>query len=215
MTVFEFFPRFHDKDNWSCASVDKESPWCLAISDCIWHHEGRFYNYEKLYRVCDWPLTPYEFASKGYSYWKKGYKTYKEYIENCNNPEVVYDGYEDCCYYGLKNTDGTLDFAYQNDEYVFIIHIESGCYLDNTSTPEGFGCVISKLTNEIHCVALGEDDGNYWGDHDIEFNELTEFDWGVISMIVNEMKSELFWDKEALIETIFNLAKENENSHNF
>ena len=38
MTVFEFHPRFTNEDDWSGASVDKESPWCLAISDCIWNY---------------------------------------------------------------------------------------------------------------------------------------------------------------------------------
>lgn len=205
MTVFEFYPRFDNENDWSCSSVDKNSPWCLAISDCIWYHESRFYDYEKIYRTCEWPLTPYEFASKGYTYWKKSYKTYQEYIENCANPKVVYDGYADCCYYGLRNTDGTLTFAYQNDEYIFIIHITS--YYWHHPYGEGFGCVINKLTNELHFVALGEDDGNYWGDHDIEENIIRDYDLGIVTSVVNDMKNELFWNKENLIEKLFNLAK--------
>ena len=205
MTVFEFYPRFDNKNDWSCASVDKESPWCLAISDCIWHHEGRFYDYDKMERYCYWPLTPYEFKIKGYDYWKKGYKTYDEYIKNCANPEVKYIEGPEPCYYGLVNTDGTLTFAYQNDAYVFITHITS--YYLRHPYGEGFGCVINKMNNEIHCVALGEDDGNYWGDHDIDINLLNEYDLGIITSVINEMKNEKFTNKEELMEKIFNLAK--------
>lgn len=212
MTVFEFYPRFNNKNNWCCSSVDKENQWCLAISDCIWYHESRFYEYEKIYRTCSWPLTPYEFNGKGYTYWKNGYKTYDEYIKYCANPEVVYDGYDDCCYYGLLNTDNTLTFAYQDDEHVFIIHITS--YYWNHPYSEGFGCVINKNTNEIHCVALGEDDGNYWGDHEISFNDLNEFEYGIVTSVINDMNEELFWNKEKLIEIIFNLAKHHEDVKN-
>lgn len=105
------------------------------------------------------------------------------------------------------NTDGTLTFAYQNDTYIFITHISSESYRVNADTPEGFGCIINKLTNEMHCVALGEDDGNYWGDHDIDLLAIRNFEWGIVTTIVNEMNESLFWNKEQLIEKIFNLSK--------
>lgn len=205
MTIFEFNPRFHNEDKWSGASIDKESPWCLAISDCICHYHNRFVEIPCFKKYCEWPLTRYQFEKSWCEEYRKGFSIYEEYL--ANEPKVEYFEQEDCSYYGLKNTDGTLTFAYQNDEYIFIVHIKSGYYLDNASTPEGFGCIINKHTNEMHCVALGEDDGNYWGNYDIEFDKLAEFDWGIVSMVVNEMKSEVFRDKEALVEAIFNLVK--------
>lgn len=202
MTVHYFNPRFTNEDDWCCSSVNKISPWCLAISDCIWNYMYRFYDIECNVKTCEWPLTRDQFNQKWWKGYRKGFKTYEEYI--ASNPKVEYKIYQDNQFYGLKNTDGTCTFAYQNVEYVFIIHIKSDFFKKTTNTPEGFGCVIDKTTNEIHCVALGEDDGNYWGDNDIDIDMLNEFDLGIITSIINEMSNNLFVDKSKLIEYIFN-----------
>lgn len=211
MTVFEFHPRFTNEDDWSCASVDKRSPWCLAISDCLWHYMYRFYDIKCEVKICEWPLTKYTFDYRKTSAWHKGeldmFNTYEEYL--ASRPTVKYDTYVDNQFYGLKNTDGTCDFAYQDDEHIFIIHIHSGDYLDKCKHSEGFGCIINKLNNEIHCVELGEDDGNYWGDHDITLEEMADWEWMYVTQVVNDMDNKLFWNKEKLIEKIFNLAKSN------
>jgi len=207
MTVFEFHPKFTNKNDWSCASVDKQSSWCLAISDCIWHYMGRFYDIKCEVKTCEWPITEYAFKNQR-NYYKKeleGFKTYEEYL--ASNPKVKYDTYVDNQFYGLKNTDGTCDFAYQDDEYIFIVHIHNGGYLTNCKHDDGFGCVINKLNNEIHCVELGEDDGNYWGDHDISLEEMADWEWMYVTQVINEMKEDQFTNKEELIEKIFNLSK--------
>jgi len=187
MTVPEFNPRFTNEDNWACCSVDDNSPWCLAISDCIWDYMGRFYNIKCEIKTCEWPKD--------------------------NKSDVVYSTYIDNQFYGLKDTDGTCNFAYQNSEYIFIIHIDPVCYNksygDKRHSSElfwgGFGCVVSKENpGEIHLVALGEDDGNYWGDHDIGYEILDEFDYGKISEVINEMG---FQEKDKIIEKIFELSR--------
>ena len=89
----------------------------------------------------------------------------------------------------------------------FIIHINNGGYNTNCKHDEGFGCVINKLTNDIHCIELGEDDGNYWGDHDIPLEEMEDWEWMYVTQVINEMKEEQFTNKEKLIEKIFNLSK--------
>lgn len=209
MTVFEFHPRFTNEDDWACRSVDDRSPWCLAISDCIWNYMFRFYEIECEVKTCEWPLTEHEFnfnkKSKFYRESVKDFNTYEEYL--ASYPKVKYDTYIDNQFYGLKNTDGTCDFAYQDNEHVFIIHIHNGSYRTNCKHDEGFGCVINKLTNDIHCVELEEDDGNYWGDHDIPLEKLEDWEWMYVTQIINEMKEEQFTNKETLIEKIFNLSK--------
>lgn len=209
MTVFEFHPRFTNEDDWAGASVDKQSPWCLAISDCLWHYMFRFYDIKCEVKTCEWPLTKYTFdyykTSKCHYEELDNFNTYEEYL--ASNPIVKYDTYIDNQFYGLKNTDGTCDFAYQDNEHIFIIHINRGGYNTNCKHDEGFGCVINKYNNEIHCVELGEDDGNYWGDHDIPMEEMADWEWMYVTQIVNDMNNNLFWNKEKLIEKIFNVAK--------
>lgn len=187
MTVPEFNPRFTNEDNWACCSVDDNSPWCLAISDCIWDYMGRFYNIKCEIKTCEWPKD--------------------------NKSDVVYSTYIDNQFYGLKDTDGTCNFAYQNSEYIFITHIDPVCYNKSYGDKrhsselfwEGFGCVASKENpGEIHLVALGEDDGNYWGDHDISYEILDEYDYGKISEVINEME---FQEKDKIIEKIFELSR--------
>ena len=187
MTVPEFNPRFTNEDDWACCSVDDNSPWCLAISDCIWDYMGRFYNIKCEIKTCEWPKD--------------------------NKLDVVYSTYIDNQFYGLKDTDGTCNFAYQNSEYIFIIHIDPVCYNKSYGDKrhsselfwEGFGCVASKENpGEIHLVALGEDDGNYWGDHDIGYEILDEYDYGKISEVINEME---FQEKDKIIEKIFELSR--------
>lgn len=207
MTVREFSPRFTNEDDWACRSVDDRSPWCLAISDCCWQYMDTFYDIKCEVKICNWPPTLYHFNHCRNYYKKefKGFNTYEEYLKS--DPKVEYSTYIDNQFYGLKNTDGTCDFAYQNNEWIFIIHIDDRYWQKNIRHCEGFGCVINKLTNEIHCVELGEDDGNYWGDHDILLEDMYDWEWMYVTQVVNDMNEKLFWNKEKLIEKIFNLSK--------
>lgn len=206
MTVQEFNPRFTNEEDWACRSVDDSSPWCLAISDCIWNYMFRFYEIECEVKTCEWPLTEYSFnyckKSKFCRDKVKNFKTYQEYL--ASDPKVEYSTYIDNQFYGLKNTDGTCNFAYQNEDWIFVIRIKSDGWRSNTKNQEGFGCVIGKETGELHCVSLGEDDGNYWGDHDIPENELKDYDWGYVTSVINNLS---FPTKSYIIEKIFRIVK--------
>jgi len=177
MTVQEFNPRFTNEEDWACCSVDDSSPWCLAISDCIWNYMFRFYDIETKVKWCKW----------------------KE-----NEGVVEYLEFPDNQFYGLKDTDGTCNFAYQNEDWIFVIRIKSDTWKNNTKNQEGFGCVIGKETAELHCVSLGEDDGNYWGDHDISEDELADYDWGYVTSVINNLS---FSTKPYIIEKIFKIVK--------
>ena len=210
MTVREYDPpRFRPNDPYTSESENKESPWCVAIRDCCNYYEGTLSNYQPRYQFYSWPLTRYEFEHfpDSFKYLRGTHKTYSEYLEAQKTPYVTLESYPDSGFYGLKNLDHTLTFAYQNKEYVFIVHIED--FYANKLYPEGFGCVISKLSSEIHFVALGEDDGFYWGDHIIEMGTLGRYDLGVVLSIVNNMSESLFWDKDRIIEDLYRGAKEN------
>lgn len=206
MTVLEFNPRFNNDNNWSCGSVDHNNCWCLAISDCIDHYMNRFYDIPCYIKECIWPLSKYQFECEWNAPYRKGFKTFEEYM--ASDPEVEYEEYEDCQFYALVDTDDTLTFAFQDDTYVFVVHIDEWFPYTDYDYPFGFGCVINKTNNELHFVALGEDDGNYWADHEIDKNILTNYDLSIVTSIVNEMNEKLFWSKEALIENLFKLAKE-------
>ena len=177
MTVQEFNPRFTNKEDWACCSVDDSSPWCLAISDCIWNYMFRFYDIETKVKWCKWKD-------------KEGVVEYSEFPDNQ--------------FYGLKDTDGTCNFAYQNEDWIFVIRIKSDGWKNNTKYEEGFGCVIGKETGELHCVSLGEDDGNYWGDHDIPESDLMDYDWGYVTSVINNLS---FPTKSYIIEKIFKIVK--------
>jgi len=209
MTVPEFNPRFTNEDDWACCSVDDNSPWCLAISDCIWDYMGRFYDIDCEVKTCEWPLTEFQFNFRKGRLETKGCNNYEEYLSK--HSEVIYSTYTDNEFYGLKNTDGTCDFAYQNPEYVFIIHIDCKEYKSKRhldSYWEGFGCVVSKKDpKDIHFVALGEDDGNYWGDHDLTYDKLDEYDYGIVSEVINEMNPSEFENKDKIVEKIFELSR--------
>ena len=212
MTVFEFHPKSINEDDClhTYKEEEEESPWCLVISDCLSHYMNRFNDIKCEEKLCEWPLTEYQFkyykTSKCYKSIVKDFDTYTDYL--ATNPLVEYYTDIEGQFYGLVNTDGTLNFAYQNSKCIFIVHITNMGFYDG-EWHEGFGCIINKFTNEIHCVRLGEDDGYYWGDHDIPLEDMFDWEWMYVTQVVNDMDNKLFWDKEKLIEKIFNLARSN------
>lgn len=104
-------------------------------------------------------------------------------------------------FYGLVNSDDTLNFGYQNKEFIFIIHING---FSNYKNNVGFGCIINKFTNEIHLVKLQESNGFFMAGCDMNENKLTGWEWMYISSIVNNMETNLFKNKSQLIQKIFN-----------
>lgn len=201
MTVFEYDPQWTVKDNGACCCVDKESPWCLMLSDCIYEYEGRFSNGTAGVKYCKWPLSEYQFKQAWYKKERKNCKTYEEYLKL--NPKVEYEFYCDQGFYNLRSTDGTLNFAFQNDENIFIIHLGFEIYYNDC----GFGCVINKINNDVHCVRLGEDDGNWWAENDISIDEMSAYEWSLVTAVVNDLPESIFNNKESLIEKLFTYGK--------
>ena len=201
MTVFEYDPQWTVENNGACCSVDKESPWCLMLSDCIYEYEGRFSNGTAGVKYCKWPLSEYQFKQAWYKKERKNCKTYEEYLKL--NPKVEYEFYCDQGFYNLRNTDGTLNFAFQNDENIFIIHLGFEIYYNDC----GFGCVINKYNNDIHCTKLCEDDGNWWSEHDITYDEMSAYEWSLVTAVVNDLPESIFNNKESLIEKLFTYGK--------
>ena len=201
MTVFEYDPQWTVKDNGACCCVDKESPWCLMLSDCIYEYEGRFSNGTAGVKYCKWPLSEYQFKQAWYKKERKNCKTYEEYLKL--NPKVEYEFYCDQGFYNLRSTDGTLNFAFQNDENIFIIHLGFEIYYNDC----GFGCVINKINNDVHCVRLGEDDGNWWAENDISIDEMSAYEWSLVTAVINDLPESIFNNKESLIEKLFTYGK--------
>lgn len=205
MTVFEYDPQWTVENNGACCSVDKESPWCLMLSDCIYEYEGRFSNGTAGVKYCKWPLSEYQFKQAWYKKDRKNCKTYEEYLKL--NPKVEYEFYCDQGFYNLRSTDGTLNFAFQNDENVFIIHLGFEIYYNDC----GFGCVINKINNDVHCVRLGEDDGNWWAENDINIGEMSAYEWSLVTAVINDLPESNFLNKESLIEKLFTYGKQSNN----
>ena len=132
---------------------------------------------------------------------KQGFKSYEEYLKS--NPKVKYEFYYDQGFYNLLSTDNTLNFAFQNDENIFIVHLGFELYYNDW----GFGCIINKYNNDIHCMKLGEDDGNWWADHEIDINDLAAYEWSLVTAVVNDLPESLFNNKESLIEKLFTYGK--------
>jgi hypothetical protein len=205
MTVFKYDPQWTVENNGACCSVDKESPWCLMLSDCIYEYEGRFSNGTAGVKYCKWPLSEYQFKQAWYKKDRKNCKTYEEYLKL--NPKVEYEFYCDQGFYNLRSTDGTLNFAFQNDENVFIIHLGFEIYYNDC----GFGCVINKINNDVHCVKLGEDDGNWWAENDINIDEMSAYEWSLVTAVINDLPESNFLNKESLIEKLFTYGKQANN----
>lgn len=201
MTVFEYDPQWTVEDNGTCCSVDRTSPWCIMLSECIYEYEGKFSNGTAGVKFCRWPLSVEQFKRPWYKEERKGFKSYEEYLKS--NPKVKYEFYYDQGFYNLLSTDNTLNFAFQNDENIFIVHLGFELYYNDW----GFGCIINKYNNDIHCMKLGEDDGNWWADHEIDINDLAAYEWSLVTAVVNDLPESFFNNKESLIEKLFTYGK--------
>ena len=56
-------------------------------------------------------------------------------------------------------------------------------------------------------MKLGEDDGNWWADHEIDINDLAAYEWSLVTAVVNDLPESLFNNKESLIEKLFTYGK--------
>lgn len=129
MTVFEYDPQWTVEDNGTCCSVDRTSPWCIMLSECIYEYEGKFSNGTAGVKFCRWPLSAEQFKRPWYKEERKGFKSYEEYLKS--NPKVKYEFYYDQGFYNLLSTDNTLNFAFQNDENIFIVHLGFELYYND------------------------------------------------------------------------------------
>lgn len=175
-TVFRPIPDFSEGHR--CGSIDQESRWCCMVSDCLSQYEIICNSWDHPGQVyCKWPRD-----GKG---------------------EVEYEQYKDQFLDNLRNTDGTVDCAFQDDKYLCYVHVGGNKEWDRL----GFGCVVDKHTGDLRFVELGEDDGNYWGDHDIEVQDVGPYQIALVAAVVGDLPSSDFWDKEALMEKLFMLNK--------
>lgn len=197
MTVFDFIPYF------DVNHTDDRSRWCQIVTDCLDGYEAICGSSDYPgQRYCIWPILD----RKEFSRQKKwgrldGYESFEQYQES--GPEVVYYMDYDQFISNVRNTDGTLDCAFQDNRFLCYVHIGGSRFFSE----EGFGCVIDKFTNEMHCVLLGEDDGNYWGDEDIDIGELSGYEVSLISSVVNHLPPSDFWDRDGIIDRLWKMRK--------
>lgn len=198
MTVFDYIPNYEGYS-------DRYSKWCNMVSACLDEYEALSGSYKypgKIY--CEWPITDKKMFldyKKWGSFKTRGYSTFEEYRDRNNMVEFEVDF--DQFISNIRNTDGTLDCAFQNERYLCYVHIGDSKHFSEL----GFGCIIDKFNNDIHYIALMEDDGNYWGDYDITENDLSGYEVSLISSVVNHLPSSCFWDKDGIMDKLWEISK--------
>ena len=194
MTIYQTETPFNHKKykEWVCNSVEKRSENCVRVSmclyECLQHHLGH--------------------NDKNYGY---SPKTWMNIDKDGNVIIEKGDSFGMCHLYSLLDNFNSYYGAVNDGDYLTILSVGSsltyrpnkdGWYNENTMS-EGFGIVINKLTNDIVLVTLGEDDGNYWGSHEIPYENLSKYDRNEVIRIVNDVDESHFWNKQELIEKLW------------
>lgn len=160
-----------------------------------------------------WPLTKEMFSKKYWrKYLKKNYINYEEY-QRSEEYVVIYEEDNDdgmCSLYSLLDNFHSYIGAFKWKEYIIILSVgssythnyKSDGYYNLDTLSEGFSVIINTKTNGITLIALGEDDGNYWGEKTVPYSNLSIYDKGVISSIINDIDETNLKNKEKLIEKI-------------
>lgn len=159
---------------------------------------------------CWWPLTEEQFSNK---YWRESLKgQYADYNEYKNSDEfrVVYEVGDDdgmCHLYSLLDNFNNYIGAFKWEEYLVILSVGSSYtgYPEDynlSRLSEGFSVAINTSTNSITLIALGEDDGNYWAEEVIPYSNLSIYDKGIISSIVNDIDESRLENKWELMSNI-------------
>lgn len=194
MTIYQTERPFNHKiyKEWVYNSVYKRSENCVRVSmhlyECLEHHLGhnkKNYGYSPktwMYIDKDGNVT----IEKGDSF---GMNDLYSLLDNFNS------------YYGAVN-DGDYITILSVGSSLTNRPIKDGWYNQDTMSV-GFGVVINKLTNDIILVALGEDDGNYWGSHEVPYENLSKYDRNEVIRIVNDVDESNFWNKQELIEKLW------------
>lgn len=198
MTIYQTETPFNYKEykEWVCNSVNKRSENCVRVSMCLYeclkHHLGH--------------------NDENYGYSPKKWMN----IDKDGNVTIEKgDSFGMCHLYSLLDNFNSYYGAINDGDYLTILSVGSslthipnknGWYNQNTMS-EGFGVVINKLTNDIVLVTLGEDDGNYWGSHEIPYENLSKYDRNEVIRIVNDVDESHFWNKQELIEKLWYYGK--------
>ena len=198
MTIYQTETPFNYEKykEYVCSSVCKRSENCVRVSMCLYeclkHHLG---HNEKNY---------------GYSP-----KTWMNIDKDGNVIIEKGDSFGMCHLYSLLDNFNSYYGAVNDGDYLTILSVGSslthkpnkdGWYNENTMSV-GFGVVINKLTNDIVLVTLGEDDGNYWGSHEIPYENLSKYDRNEVIRIINDVDESHFWNKQELIEKLWYYGK--------
>ena len=191
MTIYKpKFPFDYITDKEYCGScVDTNSESCVRVSTCIYECYQHFIGNNSYYP-------------------RYALRKYKHIDKNGNI--VVYDydpDYMDC----MLDNFSSYYSAIKDGDYLTILSIGSSYthkpskhgWFNYDTMSEGFGVVINVITNDITLVTLGEDDGNYWGDHEIPYTNLSKYDRNKVISIVNNIDENDFWDKNKLIEKLW------------
>lgn len=194
MTIYQIETPFNYKEQkeWVCRSVDVRSENCVRVSICIYeclkHHLGH--------------------NTDNYGYSPQTWK----YIDEEGNITVEQgDSFGMCDLYSLLDNFHLYYGAVNDGDYLTVLSVGSSLthkpmkdgWFNEETMSEGFGVVINKMTNDIVLVTLGEDDGNYWGDHELPYERLSRYDRNEVIRIVNDIDESHFWNKDELIKKLW------------
>lgn len=159
---------------------------------------------------CSWPLDSRLFNCK-YSgkYYKAKYGTFENY-KNSEDYVVSYEQDDDCgmCQlYSLLDNFRSYYGIFRYADYLIVLSVGSSLTsksynYDLEKLSEGFAVVINVALNVFSLFALGEDDGNYWVEKEIPYNNLSIYDRGVVCSMINDIDESRFFNKARLIEKI-------------
>ena len=194
MTIYKYLQPFiykNESSDWHYSCVDRSSEYVVRVDECI--------------RVCYWYFMGNGKLDKYGNYSSKKYKR----LDKNGNIEIMDispQGYENLLdnfnsYYGAVEDDETLTILSIGSSLTHRPRKDGGFNKETMS--EGFGVVINKMTNDIVLVTLGEDDGNYWGDHELPYENLSVYDRNEIIRIVNDIDESHFWNKDKLIKKLW------------
>ena len=194
MTIYKYSEPFNYKEQieYCGASVDTYSESCVRVNMCLWEclrnhlgHNHDNYNYSP--------------------------QTWMNIDKDGNVTVVPGDSCGMCQLYCLLDNFSSYYGALEDEETLTVLSFGSSLthqprkdkWFNLETMSEGFGVVINKLTNDIVLVVLGEDDGNYWGDHEVPYKNLSVYDRNKVIGIVNDVPEDHFWNKDKLVEILW------------
>ena len=208
-----------DYDDYILPCTEEHSMEAALVNYALWeayaihcgHSEGGR-GYCKKSR-CEWPLDRRLFNWDLFgSYYKKKYGRFENYL-NSDDYVVKYiedDDYEMCQLYSLLDNFHNYCGIFSRNNNFVILSVGSSytglSSLENYNLDkltEGFAVVINAALNTVDLFSLGEDDGNYWAESRVSYDNLCAQDRGIVCSLVNDIDSSRFWNKDRLIEKLF------------